>query len=238
MSSKYVDAKVVIDLSTANPRPAAKRAPGAKHSPSKAVRTARPSAARRTAKGRRRAPKKAAFSLFKALRPRSAKKKTARKARRNSANLRVLGLIWLLPVGIPLMWQRSCTWKKGVKLGVTAAALALVAALVLIPLPTSNRDAAGGVRMVPMEDEVEVYGPDLPSYIVPGYVDKGTESIIVDTQDSEVHYVYAADGAKCYHEYECKFAFASSQRLTVYEAYYLGFTPCGRCNPPKYDGKI
>ena len=30
-------------------------------------------------------------------------------------------------------------------------------------------------------------------------------------------------------------AFDSSQRLTVYEAYYLGFEPCGRCKPPIYD---
>ncbi|MBR2700293.1 MAG: hypothetical protein IKE76_17060, partial [Clostridia bacterium] len=63
---------------------------------------------------------------------------------------------------------------------------------------------------------------------------ENTSSIIVDQVANDVHYVYAADGAECYHEYECKFAFASSQRLTVYEAYHLGFKPCGRCNPPVY----
>ena len=61
-----------------------------------------------------------------------------------------------------------------------------------------------------------------------------TGSIIVEKPNSDVHYVYAADGARCYHEYECKFAFASSQRMTVYEAYHLGFEPCGRCKPPVY----
>ena len=83
--------------------------------------------------------------------------------------------------------------------------------------------------------EVEVYGPDLPNFIVPGYTNDQTESIIVPGVENDVHYVYAADGAECYHEYKCKFAFASSQRLTTYEAYYLGFKPCNRCKPPIYD---
>ena len=80
-----------------------------------------------------------------------------------------------------------------------------------------------------------VYGPALPALIVQGYTRENTGSIIVDQVANDVHYVYAADGAECYHEYKCKFAFASSQRLTVYEAYYLGFRPCGRCKPPIYD---
>jgi hypothetical protein len=82
---------------------------------------------------------------------------------------------------------------------------------------------------------VEVYGPDLPSFIVPGYTREQTDSIIVPAVESDVHYVYAADNARCYHEYKCKFAYASSQRLTVFEAYYLGFEPCNRCKPPIYD---
>ena len=53
--------------------------------------------------------------------------------------------------------------------------------------------------------------------------------------ETDYEVFYAADGAECYHEYKCKFAFASSQRLTTYEAYYLGFKPCNRCKPPIYD---
>ena len=154
----------------------------------------------------------------------------------NRFNRRVLSTLWLLPLGIPLMWQRRCTWHTGVKAGVTALAVALVAALLAFPLPTANRNLTGGIQLVNSTDEVEVYGPDLPTYIVPGYTQEQGESIIVDTVQNSTHYVYAADGAKCYHEYECKFAFASSQRLTVYEAYFLGFKPCPRCNPPKYNG--
>ena len=106
------------------------------------------------------------------------------------------------------------------------------------PAPADGGDepaTTGGVQLVTNRPEVEVYGPDLPSFIVPGYTSEQTSSIIVPAVENDVHYVYAADGAKCYHEYKCKFAYASSQRLTPYEAYYLGFTPCNRCEPPIFD---
>lgn len=248
ISSIYVDAKVVIFLPTTKARPASKRPSDAKNKAPKrkpAAAARRPSAARVTAHGRKKPARKAGLKRLRGLpilgKGRTAASKQAprkNKKRMSAANRRVLSLIWLLPVGIPMMWQRSCTWKRGVKIGVTAAAAALVLALLIFPFPTSNRDLTGGVQLVNNVSDVEVYGPDLPTYIVPGYVDESAESIIVDAVENTVHYVYAADGAKCYHEYECKFAFASSQRLTVYEAYYLGFEPCKRCNPPKYDGKI
>lgn len=168
--------------------------------------------------------------------PKPARKRAERPARvQNPDNRRAALWLWLFPVGLPLMWNPRCTWHKGVKIGVTAAwALVLIAVLAL-PTPASRR-TAGGVQLVSSNPEVEVYGPDLPTFIVPGYTNDQTESVLAPDNTQEIHYVYAADGAKCYHEYDCKFAYASSQRLTVYEAYYLGYTPCGRCNPPAYEG--
>ena len=160
--------------------------------------------------------------------------KPARPRVRNWYNRRAA--LWLLfpPVGLTLMWRRSCTWHSAVKAGIT---LVMAAALIAVfALPTARIDSsAGGVAMVSNRPEVEVYGPELPNFIVPGYTNEQTSSILVDAEQSDIHYVYAADGAKCYHEYRCKFAFASSQKLTVYEAYYLGSKPCGRCKPPLYD---
>ena len=143
--------------------------------------------------------------------------------------------LWLLvpPVGLMKMWRRSCRWHPAVKAGISVVmAAALVAILVV---PTAKPASNGGIQLVTNRPEVEVYGPDLPSFIVPGYTNEQTDSIIVPAVENDVHYVYAADGAKCYHEYKCKFAFASSQRLTTFEAYYLGFEPCNRCKPPIYD---
>lgn len=153
--------------------------------------------------------------------------------RRDWRNLKTA--LWLLipPVGLALMWRPSCRWPKALKAGITAVMVAALAAILILPTP--KHETNGGVELVANRPEVEVYGPDLPNFIVPGYTNDQTESIIVPGVENDVHYVYAADGAECYHEYKCKFAFASSQRLTTYEAYYLGFKPCNRCKPPIYD---
>jgi hypothetical protein len=136
-------------------------------------------------------------------------------------------------VGLSLLWRKNCTWKRGVKIAITALMGAILIAIFAFPTPDTDRYSSG-IQMVASRPEAEVYGPALPSLIVPGYTHERTGSIIVEQQTASVHYVYAADGAQCYHEYDCKFAYASSQRLTVYEAYHLGFKPCGRCKPPVY----
>ena len=161
------------------------------------------------------------------------KKKAKPAGKRDLRSLKTA--LWLLvpPVGLAMMWRRSCRWPMALKAGITTAMLVALVAVFVIPTPSTT--VKGGVELVTNKPEVEVYGPDLPNFIVPGYTNDQTESVIVPGVESDVHYVYAADGAECYHEYKCKFAFASSQRLTVYEAYYLGFKPCGRCKPPIYD---
>ena len=160
--------------------------------------------------------------------------KASRRARKPLDKNTVKTALWLLvpPVGLTMMWRPGCRWPVAVKAGISALMAAILVAVLVIPTPTP---ATGGVEMVTSRPEVEVYGPNLPNFIVPGYTNDQTDSIIVPAVENDVHYVYAADGAKCYHEYKCKFAFASSQRLTVFEAYYLGFEPCNRCKPPIYD---
>ena len=149
-----------------------------------------------------------------------------------SYNLKTFLWLWCFPVGLSKMWRSRCTWPRGVKIGITALMAGVLAAIFLFPTPARNANT--GVNLVVGNPEVEVYGPALPALVVPGYTTEASGSIIVDEVANDVHYVYAADGARCYHEYECKFAYASSQRLTVYEAYHLGFEPCGLCNPPVY----
>ena len=190
---------------------------------------------------RRRAPARGAAAQgaargqnhIKSHPPKPRKPRKPRVPLRDNENLKTA--LWLLvpPVGLSRMWRRSCTWHPAVKACISVA-MAAVRVAVLIA-PTATPPKGGGVQLVTNRPEVEVYGPDLPSFIVPGYTSEQTDSIIVPAVENDVHYVYAADGAKCYHEYKCKFAYASSQRLTVFEAYYLGFAPCNRCKPPIYD---
>lgn len=194
--------------------------------------TPRKAAVGRTTGHTARAPARGRASAISA---RPTGRKRAKRARKpvNRDNLKTALWLWCFPVGLSLLWRKSCTWKRGVKIAITALMGAILITIFVFPTPATDHYSSG-IQMVASNPEVEVYGPALPNLIVPGYTHQSTGSIIVDHEETSVHYVYAADGAECYHEYDCKFAFASSQRLTVYEAYHLGFRPCGRCNPPVY----
>ena len=155
------------------------------------------------------------------------------RANENVRNLlTVLSLVVLPPLGIVLVWRRS--WSNGLKYCLTAVP-ALVLLLIALVLPSGRQATNGGVELVGVEREVEVYGPSLPTAMVTGYTSSlTTGSVFAQTEDNEMEYVYAAKGAECYHTYDCKFAYASSQKLTVYEAHFLGYKPCNRCKPPVY----
>lgn len=120
------------------------------------------------------------------------------------------------------------------KLLLVFLAVCFVAAVIIVPSP--EKQHKGSIELHGIEPEVEVYGPELPEDIVEGFSNTPVESVIVNTEDEEddTLYVYAAKDAECYHLGTCKFAFASAQKLTVYEASMLGYRPCGRCNPPAY----
>lgn len=153
--------------------------------------------------------------------------------RRDLRNLlAVVFLILLPPVGVVLLWRTQ--WSGTVKYCLTGVAVAVLAIAVAL-LPSADNKVVGGVELVGVDREVSVYGPGLPTAMVTGYtVSLATDSIFSEDEETQTHYVYAAKNGSCYHEYECKFAYASSQKLTVYEAYYLGYKPCGACNPPEY----
>ncbi len=119
------------------------------------------------------------------------------------------------------------------------AATALVAVLVC---PSPYPGKRGGIELHGDDPTAEIYGPELPQTVVGGYTVPVVQSVVLsDVDDSAENdpesYVYASSDQKRYHSYTCKYAYASSQKLTLYEAYYLGYEPCGVCNPPVYTGE-
>lgn len=139
--------------------------------------------------------------------------------------------ILLPPVGLFLVWRTS--WKNTAKYAMTGVAVGALALAVAL-LPSADHRVNGGIELVGMDPEVEVYGPELPTAMVTGYTASSGASVMAPVEEDDTVYVYAATDGECYHEYECKFAYASSQKLTLYEAHYLGYRPCGLCNPPEY----
>ena len=144
------------------------------------------------------------------------------RSRGHRTNRRLSDLITLLllavlpPVGVVLLWRRS--WRTFTKAALTAAAAAVLTAAVLL-IPSADSRVNGGIELVGRERDVEVYGPALPTAMVTGYTATSTDSVFSAAQEDETEYVYAAKEAQCYHRSTCKFAYASSQKLTPYEAY-------------------
>ena len=154
------------------------------------------------------------------------------KRRRNDWNLLAAVFVVLFPpLGIWLTWRG--TWSGMVKYCMTGVAVAVLLVAVLL-LPSAGGPPDGGIKLVGTDPAVDVYGPELPTAMVTGYTAVSTGSVLAPVDEDNVEYVYAASGAECYHTYECKFAYASSLKLTVYEVHFLGYKPCGRCNPPVY----
>lgn len=163
-------------------------------------------------------------------------KHPAKRARRRVPAQSVLAAVFTVlfpPAGVLLTWRSR--WQPLTKYAMTAVAVAVMIVAVLVLPPTDAR-TPGGIELVGVDPEAEIYGPALPTAMVTGYTASSTSSVFAQDMEDEIVYVYAADDGECYHLYDCKFAYASSRRLTVYEAHYLGYTPCGLCNPPAYEG--
>jgi len=115
-------------------------------------------------------------------------------------------------------------------------AVSLTVAVCLMPSPKANK-AGGGIEFVGMEQEAQIFGPELPAEVDENYVftSVNRNSVVAGvTGETDVTYYYAAVDGECYHTGNCKFAYASSQRLTLYEATFLGYRACGACEPPIY----
>jgi len=160
----------------------------------------------------------------------------ARRLRRLSFGQKTALCMLFPPLGLTLLWNRRCRWHRYIKLAVTAVFMVAFVGAIAAPAPSNAR--AGGVEFV--SSSVAVYGPEKPVSMESSYAYVATEpagsvvSTAVEEYESSTIYVYASEGQECYHEYTCKYAFASGQRLTLYEATFLGYIPCGLCNPLVY----
>ena len=145
-------------------------------------------------------------------------------------------LVLFFPVGLTRMISSACTWRRGTKYAVGALCCAILAAVVICPSPYQR--SKGGIELFGDDPEVEIYGPELPETIVGGYTAPVIQPVVLPAEDANAQddtiYVYATKDQENYHMSTCKFAFASAQRLTLYEAYYLGYTPGKCCDAPSY----
>lgn len=162
------------------------------------------------------------------------------KKRRMSYNSKTL--LWFLcpPIGFIRMWNDRCTWRQGAKYAVSGVILAMLAVVLVAPSPQNVYK--GGIELYGEDPAVEVYGPGIPEDFVVNLAPLALrgESVIVPDEElvDNNYYVYASSKQKAYHTYNCRYTYATSQKLTLYEAYYLGYVPCDVCRPKTYNGEI
>ena len=169
------------------------------------------------------------------------RKPVRRRARRRRMSYNALTRLWLVlcyPIGLTRMWRSRCSWKLGTKYLISSIALVVLAAVLLAPAPQSVH--RGSVELYGDDPEVEVYGPVLPENYVTRSTRSTAQSVIVRNEDivDDTVYVYASRSGKGYHLKSCEYYYDGSQKLTVYEAYYMGYIPCSSCNPPIYTGGV
>lgn len=112
-----------------------------------------------------------------------------------------------------------------------------LAAVLIVPSPYEKPQ--GGVVLCGDDRSAEVYGPELPETIIGGYTQPTIQSVVLPEEvegENETVYVYASENQKNYHLPTCQFAYASGSKLTLYEAYFLGYTPGKCCDAPAYTG--
>ena len=164
-----------------------------------------------------------------------AKKRTQRRVRAKALGGGILTALSILvpPLGIWYAWRRRGL-KTPARFALTFAAVALAFVYVTL-IPGASTPPRGGVEFIQRKPQAEIYGPELPEDMVAGYqAPSSVENVLSTATDEPVTYVYTNDGEETFHTTNCKRRYATSARLTPYEAYYLNLTPCEICNPPTY----
>lgn len=145
--------------------------------------------------------------------------------------LSVIASVLIPPLGLYLVWNTR--WSP--KARCCLSGLAVVSMLLIVALlPSAGGPIGGGIEYVRFKPEVEVYGPDLPTATVSGYIAPVEESIFVQVDEENVTYVYAITEGTFYHLSDCQYAYASAQKMTPYQAYFMGYQPCTLCGAPAY----
>ena len=164
-------------------------------------------------------------------------RKTPRRGKR-AAWKTLIFMVVCFPYGLFLMW-RTQRWHPAVKALVTTGFVALTVAVLLPLTMPPTRGTGGGVRMVGVEKDVAVYGPELPAAMGDGYAGYGVVSgasapVFSDAPEAEVTYVYANDNGQYYHRLDCKYVAFYSRKYELPVAYYNGYLPCVECDAPVY----
>ena len=145
----------------------------------------------------------------------------------------ILRLVFCPPLGLYLMWTRT-RWPRLVKVG-SSALIALVIALILMPMTDPPARQTGGVRVVGDRLQVDVLGPEAPAdrQAIDVYTPRRTAIIVEPTATPQPVVVYCNAGGKYYHNKDCKWVRPTTPSVTLAQAIRAGYEPCEECGAPR-----
>ena len=160
-----------------------------------------------------------------------------KKKRRNNGKL-LKWLVFCFPAGLCMMWSPQCKWNKLSKVAVTGI-IAVALTLIIVPQTLPPDVPVGGVELVGVKPEAEVYGPapgeGMPDISVynPRWTEKREgEPVTIEAKQNQLGMVYANPIDALYHTATCEQVRESSEFVSVQEAISAGYAACPLCNPP------
>lgn len=146
--------------------------------------------------------------------------------------LRALRLIICFPLGLYVMWTEA-RWPRLVKTAVSAAAAALLVAI-LLPMTNPPEREIGGIHLVDEKPQVDVFGPEAPADrdVIDIYAPRRTALILEPTATPVPEVVYCNNGGKYYHSEECVYVKDTTPDVKLSRALEAGYSQCPDCNAP------
>jgi len=143
-----------------------------------------------------------------------------------------LRLIVCFPLGLYVMWTKS-KWPQEVKVGVSAAVIVLLIAI-LLPLTNPPERERGGINLVEQKPQEDLQGPEAPAdrAVIEIYAPRYTSIILEPTSTPPPVMVYCNNGGKQYHSADCRYVRPTTPDVTLEQAIAAGYTQCKECDAP------
>ena len=161
-------------------------------------------------------------------------RKPRKRAKRIASASVIRWLICCLPVGLIMLWNPGCKWKKINKAAVSAIALSVLAIIICggLTVAQENMYHAGGSQQVSNKAKVETYALTAPKGLNYSYKDENIiqPAVLITPEPTLVpETAFVNDGGKYFHSENCHVVKETTPSYYVPTLLQRGFLPCEDC---------
>ena len=161
-------------------------------------------------------------------------RKSGGRVKRVAGSSVIRWLICFMPVGLIMLWNPGCKWKKTNKLAASLISIAMATIIVCGILTVAEQQMfhSAKTERVSLHAAVEPYGPDAPAEAKYSYKDENIirPAVVVTPEPTLVpETAYVNDGGKYFHCENCRFVKSTTPCYYVPTLLNRGFKPCEEC---------